>query len=178
MAGPATSSAGWCRISPDRLARWATARKTKPRQLPHRQSRAIMPGFFMDKQMNKSAEHRFPIMDGDERASIPWAAIAPHEAQAMKNHNQSLERLAQRGGLCWSEAWGVMTGTPMGQLRTGQEGRYRTLVRNLVANHEAATKALSETESARQAMLAELEAARTVDDLKPLLRRLIRHHTP
>lgn len=30
---------------------------------------------------------------------IPWSAIAPYDDQAQKNHQQSLERLAQRGGL-------------------------------------------------------------------------------
>lgn len=32
--------------------------------------------------------------------SIPWAMIAPHEGRALRNHGgQSLERLAERGGL-------------------------------------------------------------------------------
>lgn len=31
--------------------------------------------------------------------SIPWELIEPHREQAMKNHYQTLERLAQRGGL-------------------------------------------------------------------------------
>lgn len=31
--------------------------------------------------------------------AVPWDFIAPHEAQAQRNHDQSLERLAQRGGL-------------------------------------------------------------------------------
>jgi hypothetical protein len=30
---------------------------------------------------------------------IPWERIAPHEAQALHNHDQTLERLAERGGL-------------------------------------------------------------------------------
>jgi hypothetical protein len=32
--------------------------------------------------------------------SIPWAVIAPHEHQAITNHGQTLERLAERGGTC------------------------------------------------------------------------------
>lgn len=43
---------------------------------------------------------------------IPWAALAPHEQQAQKNHSQSLARLAERGGLSWGEAHAVLTGRP------------------------------------------------------------------
>jgi len=39
---------------------------------------------------------------------IPWAIIAPHARQALKNHEQTLERLAERGGLCASEAVAVL----------------------------------------------------------------------
>ena len=35
--------------------------------------------------------------------------IAPHEAQAMKNHSQTLTRLAERGGLSPSEAIFVLS---------------------------------------------------------------------
>jgi hypothetical protein len=31
--------------------------------------------------------------------SVPWEMVAPHEAQAQYNHGQTLERLAERGGL-------------------------------------------------------------------------------
>jgi hypothetical protein len=31
--------------------------------------------------------------------TVPWSLLAPHEAQARKNHDQSLARLAERGGL-------------------------------------------------------------------------------
>jgi len=47
----------------------------------------------------------FPIMGGP---AIPWAALAPHEAQAQRNHGQSLERLAQRGGLDPAEAVAIL----------------------------------------------------------------------
>lgn len=48
---------------------------------------------------------RFPIMGGP---SIPWSMIEPHERQAKSFHDQSLERLAQRGGLAPSEALAVL----------------------------------------------------------------------
>ena len=59
----------------------------------------------------------FPIMaeyDHDTRKyyrgiEIPWALIAPHNEQALKNHcDQSLIRLAQRGGLSRSEACAII----------------------------------------------------------------------
>ena len=31
--------------------------------------------------------------------SVPWPFLEPHEARARTNHSQTLERLAQRGGL-------------------------------------------------------------------------------
>lgn len=53
----------------------------------------------------------FPILGertGDPKTYIPWAVIAPHEGQALKNHQQTLERLAQRGGLDPAEAVAVL----------------------------------------------------------------------
>lgn len=58
---------------------------------------------------------RFPIMAtnsitrGSGYATIPWSFIQYHEDQALKNHGQTLHRLAERGGLCWSEALAVLT---------------------------------------------------------------------
>jgi len=39
---------------------------------------------------------------------LPWAMIAPHEAQAQRNHGQTLKRLAERGGLAVCEALAVL----------------------------------------------------------------------
>ena len=39
---------------------------------------------------------------------IPWAMIAPHDAQAQRNHSQTLKRLAERGGLSAEEACAVL----------------------------------------------------------------------
>lgn len=51
----------------------------------------------------------FPILHRKARRNqIPWAMIAPHESQALKNHDQTLERLAERGGLAPSEAVAVL----------------------------------------------------------------------
>lgn len=57
----------------------------------------------------------FPIMgvrNGSRKVrfdfSIPWSLIEPHAAQAQKNHQQTLERLAERGGLDATEALAVL----------------------------------------------------------------------
>lgn len=52
---------------------------------------------------------RFPIMHGKNITSIPWGVIAPHEEQAKRNHQQSLDELASRGGLDCYEAVCVLT---------------------------------------------------------------------
>ncbi len=55
---------------------------------------------------------RFPVLHNlghrGEKEYIPWEVIAPHEAQAYKNHGQSLERLASRGGLSYREMYAVL----------------------------------------------------------------------
>lgn len=62
-------------------------------------------------------ERRFPILKNyrtigaiaETRVkSIPWSVIAPHEKQALSNHSQSLEMLASRQGLSWSEILAVL----------------------------------------------------------------------
>lgn len=41
---------------------------------------------------------------------LPWDMIAPHEKQALRNHSQTLKRLAERGGLSAGEALAVLEG--------------------------------------------------------------------
>ena len=53
---------------------------------------------------------RFPIMASSLLTSVPWEFIEPHAAQAMANHDQTLNRLAQRGGLSACEALCAVTG--------------------------------------------------------------------
>ena len=43
---------------------------------------------------------------------IPWDVIEPHEEQALKNHGQTLKRLAERGGLSVCEAVAVLEDRP------------------------------------------------------------------
>lgn len=53
----------------------------------------------------------FPVLQSgcQEQEYIPYNIIAPHEAQAMENHGgQTLQRLAERGGLDWAEILAVL----------------------------------------------------------------------
>jgi hypothetical protein len=54
-----------------------------------------------------------PAVDMAGRAcSIPWEAISAHEHQARANHGQSLDALAQRGGLSPYELLAVLFDQP------------------------------------------------------------------
>lgn len=46
----------------------------------------------------------FPILgSGIFRVNVPWDFVEPARAQAMRNHSQTLELLAARGGLSFYE---------------------------------------------------------------------------
>lgn len=57
------------------------------------------------------SDQTFPVLLGGRpdpgstwvRRCVPWSFVAPHEAQAVRNHDQSLVRLASRGGLSPAE---------------------------------------------------------------------------
>jgi hypothetical protein len=53
-------------------------------------------------------ENRFPILDSRTKGHIPLTLIKLHEKQAILNHAQTIERLAERGGLSWIEALCVL----------------------------------------------------------------------
>jgi hypothetical protein len=61
-------------------------------------------------------ESQFPILGSSRQllptlpTSVPWSIVEPHESQAMKNHGQTLKRLADRGGLGWTELSDVIEG--------------------------------------------------------------------
>jgi len=68
----------------------------------------------------------FPVLFGYDRRqksallaagcpeSVPWSLLAPHEKQAWRNHSQTLERLAARGGLAVSEMVWIIEGRGWG----------------------------------------------------------------
>ena len=60
-----------------------------------------------------------PVMSSKYLKSMPMAML--NEKQAQKNHGQSLERLAERGGICPSEALAIMDGLHWGAVRVCDE---------------------------------------------------------
>ena len=66
--------------------------------------------------------------------TVPWALVAPHEAQAHRNHSQSLRRLAERGGLGPCELVAVLHDRPW---RRMVPGAAREILTALVAEYEA-----------------------------------------
>ncbi len=50
---------------------------------------------------------KFPILKG-EGACVDYQLVADHAEQARSNHYQSVDRLAERGGLSWCELYAVL----------------------------------------------------------------------
>lgn len=52
----------------------------------------------------------FPVLESiwSRPVYIPYNIIAPHEPQAIRNHSQTLQQLAERGGLDWTEVLAVL----------------------------------------------------------------------
>lgn len=48
----------------------------------------------------------FPILGTNK--TIPWNIICHHEEQALRNHGQTLKRLAERGGCDWVETLAIL----------------------------------------------------------------------
>lgn len=48
---------------------------------------------------------------------VPFAAVQPYESAAKRNHDQSLRRLNERGGLDVSELWAVVHNKSLRELR-------------------------------------------------------------
>jgi hypothetical protein len=76
----------------------------------------MQPGFEEGSDLSGK---RFPVSLDDQRSiwrdvpdSIPWEAISAHESQARANHGQSLDALAQRGGLSPYELLAVLFDQP------------------------------------------------------------------
>ena len=60
-----------------------------------------------------AAAKRFPLQDNAIK-SVPWWVIESHRKQAMSNHGQTLERLAERGGLSVHELYYVLADKQLG----------------------------------------------------------------
>lgn len=55
----------------------------------------------------KAQREFFPVLDSLSSETVPWLFMEQFRAAARKNHYQSLEYLASRGGLSWAEIYMV-----------------------------------------------------------------------
>jgi hypothetical protein len=70
---------------------------------------------------------RFPVITGQSGVprevhtrwprSVPWAFVETFREQAEDNHDQTLERLAERGGLAPNEMWLAAHGQQLSKFR-------------------------------------------------------------
>ena len=63
------------------------------------------------------ALENMPVMHGKQIKSIPMRLLLPYEEQALRNHSQSLQRLAERGGMDPCEIYGMVRGLRWSQLK-------------------------------------------------------------
>ena len=62
---------------------------------------------------------RFPVLQAiynGHKLTVPLALVQAHARQAEANHYQSVERLAQRGGLSWAELAAVLDDRPFAKM--------------------------------------------------------------
>lgn len=74
---------------------------------------------------------RFPVITGQSRVSrevratwprsVPWAFVETFRERAESNHAQTLERLAERGGLAPDEMWLAAHDQPLSRFRQNVE---------------------------------------------------------
>jgi hypothetical protein len=112
---PELISAAYCVLA------WIDRKTDTGRRAAERLERALAAmGTDAESGSVAAAEERlFPILHPPKGGlrSIPWSVIGPHEAQAKENHDQSLQRLAERGGLGSAEALAVLRDRPYRSVR-------------------------------------------------------------
>lgn len=69
--------------------------------------------------------HQFKVMDAPTGCPqlVPWWLLAPFEPQALKNHDQTLELLNERGGLAPCEMLAVIEGRRWRKMDDAEAGR-------------------------------------------------------
>lgn len=85
-------------------------------------------------------EKQYPVLGGlceRRKEYIPWGVLAPHEARARQNHGQTLEQLAARGGLAWSEIVCILLDKPWRYAQKIPQDVARNAVLKYVAAWEA-----------------------------------------
>jgi len=77
---------------------------------------------------------QYPIIRTMPQEYIPWDILVPHTNQVLQNHSQTLERLAERGGLSWLEVLWILEDKAWG----GPPGLTTNEAKRIVLEHVAA----------------------------------------
>lgn len=85
---------------------------------------------------NFADKRRFPILKTKE--SIPWEVVEKHRLQALVNHQQTIERLAERGGLSWYEMYYVINDIHFNTKLNISEEESKQKVLEIIKSEEAA----------------------------------------
>jgi hypothetical protein len=88
----------------------------------------------LERELTLLKGKRFPVLSGG--MTVPWQMLAPHEPQAYSNHTQTLQRLAERGGLSWAEVLCVLESRSWGHDRELTDEQAKPKVLALVAEYE------------------------------------------
>jgi len=64
--------------------------------------------FPIQSEFNRTKWERQQAIEDLPQMFIPWDMIAPHNAQSLENHQQSITRIAERGGFSRCEAIAVL----------------------------------------------------------------------
>jgi hypothetical protein len=110
---------------------------------------------------------RFPIMGGP---SVPWELVAPYEVQAKQNHDQTLERLAERGGLAPNELWCVVKGLPWRVVREVPEASALAWLKGWLSEHEGVVAEVKQSFDEEEQFLERLlvEIGDRIEELRRL----------
>lgn len=85
--------------------------------------------------------HRLPTLPWN----VPWDFVLEHERQALANHDQTVARLAERGGLSWTELYFVILDAKYAhESRSGSSPLYKA--RMLLVDVECAIRVLEKIE--------------------------------
>lgn len=72
---------------------------------------------------------KFSVGKGE---NIDWDLIERHRGQAEENHGQSLERLAERGGLSWYELYCVLSDTKWTKVKLDPKTDWKKLCKEIL----------------------------------------------
>lgn len=78
--------------------------------------------------MNKKYKE-YPVIGTYPLEYVPLEMLLPHEKRVYKNHNQSLEQLAKRGGLDWGEILAILEDRPWGDISADRDSNKKSVLR-------------------------------------------------